>query len=83
MVDHLRSFVNINCQTIRQHGRTTGFKPVRSGQMGRVRKIAGAAIGTVEAGAAIIHRHARHPGTGQPDQSPEAFGAFLRRITQN
>ena len=83
MVDHLCSFVNIKCQTIRQHGRTTGFKPVRSGQAGRVRKIAGAAMGAAEAGAAIIHRHARNPETGQPDQSPEAFGAFLRRITQN
>ena len=42
-------------------------------------EIAEAAIGAVEAGAAVVHLHARNPDTGAPDQSPEAFGAFLPR----
>jgi uncharacterized protein (DUF849 family) len=45
-------------------------------------EIAAAAIGAAEAGAAIIHLHARDPKTGKPDQSPEAFGQFLPRIKQ-
>jgi uncharacterized protein (DUF849 family) len=45
-------------------------------------QIADAAIGAAEAGAAIIHLHARNPETGRPDQSPEAFGRFLPRIKQ-
>ncbi len=45
-------------------------------------EIAEAAIGAAEAGAAIIHLHARNPATGKPDQSPEAFAAFLPRIKQ-
>lgn len=36
----------------------------------------------VEAGAAILHLHARDPDTGRPDQTPEAFGRFLQRIRQ-
>jgi uncharacterized protein (DUF849 family) len=44
--------------------------------------IAAAAIGAAEAGAAIVHLHARDPQTGRPDQSPEAFGHFLSRIKQ-
>jgi uncharacterized protein (DUF849 family) len=44
--------------------------------------IAAAAIGAAEAGAAIVHLHARDPITGRPDQSPEAFGRFLSRIKQ-
>ena len=39
-----------------------------------------ASIGAAEAGAAIIHLHARDPVTGKPDQSPEAFGKFLPQI---
>jgi uncharacterized protein (DUF849 family) len=39
-----------------------------------------AAVGAAEAGAAIIHLHARDPVTGKPDQSPEAFGRFLPQI---
>src|SRR5215213_8584403 len=39
-------------------------------------EIAEAAIGAAEAGAAIVHLHARNPETGKPDQSPEAFGRF-------
>ena len=39
-----------------------------------------ASVGASEAGAAIIHLHARDPVTGRPDQSPEAFGKFLPQI---
>ena len=35
-----------------------------------------------EAGASILHLHARNPETGQPDQTPEAFGKFLPQIKQ-
>src|SRR5271154_3384961 len=45
-------------------------------------EIAAAAIGAAEAGAAIVHLHARDPETGKPDQSPEAFARFLPRIKQ-
>ncbi|MCA8906726.1 MAG: 3-keto-5-aminohexanoate cleavage protein [Rhodospirillaceae bacterium] len=46
-------------------------------------EIAEAAIGAAEAGAAIIHLHARNPEDGRPNQSPEAFGEFLPRIKQS
>lgn len=39
-----------------------------------------ASVGAAEAGAAIIHLHARDPITGKPDQSPEAFSRFLPQI---
>jgi len=39
-----------------------------------------ASVGAAEAGAAIIHLHARDPITGKPDQSPEAFAKFLPQI---
>ena len=45
-------------------------------------EIVAAAVGAAEAGAAIIHLHARDPETGRPDQSPEAFARFLPRIRQ-
>jgi len=45
-------------------------------------EIAEAAVGAAQAGAAIIHLHARDPQTGKPDQTPEAFGRFLPRIKQ-
>ena len=45
-------------------------------------EIADAAIGAAEAGAAIVHLHARDPQTGRPDQSPEAFAPFLKVIKQ-
>ncbi|WP_050929737.1 3-keto-5-aminohexanoate cleavage protein [Aestuariivita boseongensis] len=45
-------------------------------------EIAEAAIGAAEAGAAILHLHARDPETGKPDQSVEAFASFLPRIKQ-
>jgi uncharacterized protein (DUF849 family) len=43
-------------------------------------EIADAAVGAAEAGAAIVHLHARDPSTGRPDQSPEAFAPFLSEI---
>ncbi|MFI0844576.1 3-keto-5-aminohexanoate cleavage protein [Mesorhizobium sp. IMUNJ 23232] len=45
-------------------------------------EIADAAIGAAEAGAAIVHLHARNPENGLPDQSPEAFSPFLKVIKQ-
>ncbi|RVU21757.1 3-keto-5-aminohexanoate cleavage protein [Methylobacterium oryzihabitans] len=45
-------------------------------------EIAEAAIGAAEAGAAIVHLHARDPKTGKPDQNPEAFQPFLSVIKQ-
>jgi uncharacterized protein (DUF849 family) len=45
-------------------------------------EIADAAVGAAEAGAAIIHLHARNPQTGQPDQTPQAFEPFLKVIKQ-
>ena len=45
-------------------------------------EIADAAIGAAEAGAAIVHLHARDPKDGRPDQSPEAFAPFLGVIKQ-
>jgi uncharacterized protein (DUF849 family) len=45
-------------------------------------EIADAAIGAAEAGAAIVHLHARDPETGRPDQTPEAFKPFLQVIKQ-
>jgi uncharacterized protein (DUF849 family) len=45
-------------------------------------EIADAAVGAAEAGAALVHVHARDPKNGLPDQSPEAFGKFLKVIKQ-
>src|ERR1700735_531916 len=44
------------------------------------KEIAEAAIGAAEAGAAIVHLHARNPADWRPDQTPEAFAPFLREI---
>jgi uncharacterized protein (DUF849 family) len=46
-------------------------------------EIANSALGAAEAGAAIVHLHARNPVDGRPDQSPEAFEPFLRVIKQS
>jgi uncharacterized protein (DUF849 family) len=46
-------------------------------------EIAESALGAAEAGAAIVHLHARNPIDGRPDQSPEAFEPFLRVIKQS
>ncbi|RYE58416.1 MAG: 3-keto-5-aminohexanoate cleavage protein [Rhizobiaceae bacterium] len=43
-------------------------------------EIADASIAAAEAGAAIVHLHARDPSTGKPDQRPEAFRPFLEII---
>jgi uncharacterized protein (DUF849 family) len=45
-------------------------------------EIAASALGATEAGAAIVHLHARDPQTGKPDQNPEAFEPLLRVIRQ-
>jgi uncharacterized protein (DUF849 family) len=45
-------------------------------------EIADAAIGAAEAGAAIVHLHARNPQDGRPDQTPEAFLPFVKVIKQ-
>ncbi|RIX98466.1 3-keto-5-aminohexanoate cleavage protein [Aureimonas flava] len=45
-------------------------------------EIAADAIGAAEAGAAILHLHARNPENGRPDQTPEAFARFLPRVKQ-
>jgi uncharacterized protein (DUF849 family) len=45
-------------------------------------QIAEAAISAVEAGAAIVHLHARDPQTGRPDQSVAAYEPFLKVIKQ-
>ncbi|MGN7292477.1 3-keto-5-aminohexanoate cleavage protein [Rhizobium sp. SAFR-030] len=44
--------------------------------------IAADAIEAAEAGAAILHLHARNPADGRPTQDPAAFAAFLPRIKQ-
>ena len=45
-------------------------------------QIAADAIAAVEAGAAIVHLHARDPETGRPTQDPDLFARFLPRIKQ-
>jgi uncharacterized protein (DUF849 family) len=45
-------------------------------------EIADAAIEAAEAGAAIVHLHARDPKNGKPDQSTQAFSPFLNVIKQ-
>lgn len=45
-------------------------------------EIARSAIDAAEAGATILHLHARNPETGQPDQTPEAFAPILNRVKQ-
>ena len=46
-------------------------------------EIATAAIEAAEAGASIIHLHARDPETGKPDPRPETFMQFLPVIKQS
>lgn len=43
-------------------------------------EITDAAVGAAEAGAAILHLHARDEQTGQPEQTPDAFMRFLPRV---
>lgn len=44
------------------------------------REIAEQAIEAAEAGAAILHLHARDPGDGRPTAEPEVFEQFVPRI---
>ena len=44
------------------------------------REIADAAVGAAEAGAAIVHLHARDPVDGRPTQDPEYFREFAADI---
>jgi uncharacterized protein (DUF849 family) len=46
-------------------------------------EIAQASIGAAEAGAAIIHLHARDPKDGRPTPDPAVFMQFLPRIKQS
>lgn len=46
-------------------------------------EIATASIEAAEAGASIIHLHARDPETGKPDPRPETFKQFLPVIKQS
>ena len=46
-------------------------------------EIAEAAIAAAEAGAAILHLHARDPETGKPSQDPSVYEQFLPRIKQS
>src|SRR5919206_927420 len=43
-------------------------------------EIADAAVGAADAGAAIVHLHARDPATGRPTPDPEVFAQFLPEI---
>ena len=43
-------------------------------------EIAEAAVGAAQAGAAIVHLHARVPEDGRPTQDPEVFRRFLPHI---
>jgi len=52
------------------------YLPVTAGE------IAAEAIAAAEAGAAILHLHARNPEDGRPSADPEHFMSFLPRIKQ-
>ena len=52
------------------------YLPITAGQ------IADEAVAAAQAGAAIVHLHARQPGDGQPSQDPELFRAFLPAIAE-
>jgi uncharacterized protein (DUF849 family) len=43
-------------------------------------EIAEGALGAAEAGAAVVHLHARDPKDGRPTQDPKYFKPFLERI---
>jgi uncharacterized protein (DUF849 family) len=43
-------------------------------------EIAESAIGAANAGAAIVHLHAREPEDGRPSQDPDLFKQFLPAI---
>jgi uncharacterized protein (DUF849 family) len=43
-------------------------------------EVAAAAVGAAQAGAAVVHLHARDPKDGRPTQDPAAFAQFLPAI---
>ncbi len=45
-------------------------------------EIAEQAVAAAQAGAAMLHLHARDPVTGKPDQDPKLFAQFLPRIKE-
>jgi uncharacterized protein (DUF849 family) len=45
-------------------------------------QIADAAVGAAEAGAAIVHLHARDPRDGRPTQDPDLFREFLPMVAE-
>jgi uncharacterized protein (DUF849 family) len=45
-------------------------------------QIAGQSIEAAQAGAAILHLHARNPDNGQPTPSPEVFRQFIPQIAE-
>ena len=53
------------------------FLPITAEQISR------SSLEAAEAGAAIVHLHARHPETGKPVHEPEDFEPFLRVIKQS
>ncbi|WP_156500299.1 3-keto-5-aminohexanoate cleavage protein [Croceicoccus bisphenolivorans] len=46
-------------------------------------EIAESALGAAQAGAAIVHLHARDPATGKPVHEPQDFDPFLKVIKQS
>ncbi len=46
-------------------------------------EIADAAIGAAEAGASILHLHARDPQDGRPSQDPKHFEPILEKVAAN
>jgi uncharacterized protein (DUF849 family) len=46
-------------------------------------EIAEAAIGAAEAGAAVVHMHARDPHDGRPSQNPDHFVPILESLKNN
>jgi 3,5-dioxohexanoate:acetyl-CoA acetone transferase len=53
----------------------TPYLPITPEQIGE------GAVGAAEAGAAIVHLHARDPETGKPSPDPAIFGQFLPAIS--
>ena len=45
-------------------------------------QIANESIAAADAGAAVIHLHARDPKDGRPTQDPDLYGQFLPRIKE-
>lgn len=46
------------------------------------KEIEDAAVGAIEAGAAIVHLHARDPLNGRPTQDPDAFRTFVGNVKE-